>query len=188
LAAPFRETGTFIPSELDPNQTAQVLEAAGDAIKALGVQIGCLHTEIKLTPDGPRILEVNGRVGGGVPEMLLLAAGLDILALSMRVALGQPVHIEDMVACSKVGYRLMYQPPASAGVVISIEGLDQLPQFPGLHRLAIKHGPGDAFDIAEGTSVFLFDAVGSVDDHRGLLDVVRRVYDTVSVTYGKAAP
>ena len=44
-------------------------------IEALGVSTGCLHTEVKFTPDGPEIIEVNGRVGGGVPEMLERAAG-----------------------------------------------------------------------------------------------------------------
>ena len=46
-----------------------MLDIASMAIKALGVRVGFLHTEIKLTPDGPRIIEVNGRLGGSVAEM-----------------------------------------------------------------------------------------------------------------------
>ena len=35
-----------------------MLEVATAALRALGVQTGCFHTEIKLAPDGPRVLGV----------------------------------------------------------------------------------------------------------------------------------
>jgi biotin carboxylase len=187
LAEQFRETGTFIPSQLDPTQAIAVLDVAGAATDALGVRHGCLHTEIKLTPEGPRVIEVNGRIGGGVPDMLMLASGADILALSMREALGQPIDFEDMIACTRIGYRLMYQPPATARVVSSIEGLDQISRLPGLHSFSVKHGPGDEFDTADGSSSYLFEVVGSVEDHQALLAIERRVHDTVAVTYDEQA-
>ena len=187
LAEPFRETGTFIPSQLEPAQATAVLEVAGEAIGALGVRHGCLHTEIKLTPDGPRVIEVNGRIGGGVPDMLMLASGEDILALSMRMALGQPIDVEGLIPCERIGYRLMYQPPAAARVVSSIDGLDQITRLPGLHSFSVKHGPGDEFDAADGSNSYLFEVVGSVENHGALLDMARSVRDTVSVTYGKRA-
>ena len=70
MAENFRETGFFIPAALEDADQKAALELATSAIEALGVHTGCLHTEIKFTPDGPRVIEVNGRVGGGVPEML----------------------------------------------------------------------------------------------------------------------
>ena len=70
-----------------------MLEVATAALHALGVRTGGFHTEIKLTPDGPRVIEVNGRIGGGVPEMLFEASGVSIFNLSMRVALGEPVFV-----------------------------------------------------------------------------------------------
>ena len=75
LAANFRETGFFIPAALSAAEQDEVLGLASAAIEALGVEIGCLHTEVKFTPEGLRVIEVNGRVGGGVPEMIERAAG-----------------------------------------------------------------------------------------------------------------
>jgi biotin carboxylase len=187
LAEPFRETGTFIPSQLDPSQAKVLLEVASQAIRALGVRDGCLHTEIKLTPQGPRVLEVNGRIGGGVPDMLMLASGADILALSMRMALGQVIDVEDMTACTSVGYRLMYQPPATARVVSSMEGLDQIPRLPGLHSFSVKHRPGDEFDAADGSASYLFEVIGSAENNEAFLEIAQRVYDSVSVTYDRQA-
>jgi biotin carboxylase len=187
LAEPFRETGTFIPSQLDAAQVSSVLEVASAAITAIGVRRGCLHTEIKLTPSGPRVLEVNGRIGGGVPDMLMLASGLDILALSMRIALGQQPEVQDLIPCNKVGYRLMYQAPATAHLVSAIDGLDELPRLPGLHSFSVKHGPGETIDAADGSLSYVFELVGSVPDHASLLELVRHVASTVSVTYDREA-
>ena len=86
LAPPFRETGFFIPATLGAEQKARVLDLAGQTLRALGVEHGAAHTEIKLTAEGLRVIEVNGRIGGGVPEMLQLAAGVDIVKLTMRAA------------------------------------------------------------------------------------------------------
>ena len=66
---------------------------ASAAIEALDVHSGCLHTEIKLTPEGPRVIEVNGRIGGGVPEMLYRAAGVKIVELTLQLALGESIVI-----------------------------------------------------------------------------------------------
>ena len=67
---PFRETGYCTPTALSPDLQTDVLQVAGDAARALGVTRSCLHTEIKLTDEGPVIIEVNGRPGGGMSEML----------------------------------------------------------------------------------------------------------------------
>ena len=57
----FRETGFFIPAALNDDDRDNALRLATTAIEALGITTGCLHTEIKFTPEGPRIIEVNGR-------------------------------------------------------------------------------------------------------------------------------
>jgi len=88
MAEPFRETGFFIPADLPQAHLEGALEVATAALRALGVRAGDCHTEIKFTPSGPQVIEVNGRLGGGIPEMLFHASGVSLLRLSMRVALG----------------------------------------------------------------------------------------------------
>ena len=120
LAENFRETGFFIPAALDDAEQQCGAGLATAAIEALGVRTGCLHTEVKFTPDGPRIIEVNGRVGGGVPEMLDRAAGIPLLELTLRVALGEEIRIDGPVATERIGYRFFLQPPAVSATVAAI--------------------------------------------------------------------
>ena len=97
-AEPFRETGFFIPCAFDEDECAAIAELATAAVRALGVEVGSLHTEVKLTPQGPRVIELNGRIGGGVPEMLADATGIELLPLAMRVALGESIAFDEDAA------------------------------------------------------------------------------------------
>jgi len=64
LAEPFRESGNFIPAIVEPCLESSVLTMAEDAVRSLGITDSVVHTEVKLTPDGPRLVEVNGRLAG----------------------------------------------------------------------------------------------------------------------------
>jgi biotin carboxylase len=183
LAAPFRETGFFIPADLPQAQLAAALEVATAALRALGVQTGDCHTEIKLTPDGPRVIEVNGRLGGGVPEMLFQASGVSIFELSMRVALGETVVVDGPIPCASVGWRFMFQPPRSAHRIVSIEGLDRLAEQPGVNEVFVNRSPGDPVDWHEGTRHYIYSVYGVSTDYDELLEIDRFIHEEVSIVY-----
>ena len=183
LAEPFRETGTFIPAELSQGQQTAVLEVATAALGAIGVKTGAFHTEIKLTPDGPRVIEVNGRIGGGVPEMLLKASGVSLFELAMHVALGEPVLVDGPVPCAKVGWRLMFQLPTSARRVVSVEGLDRLAGLAGVSSVFLNRSPGDSVDWRVGTGHYVYEVTGVSASHNELLEVNRFLHEEVSVVY-----
>ncbi len=183
LAENFRETGFFIPAALDDPEQDEVLRLATAAIEALGVEIGCLHTEVKFTLDGPRIIEVNGRVGGGVPEMIERAAGVRLLELTLRVALGEQVHEDGPVATHRIGYRFFLQPPAISATVASIEGVDKVSDHPAVDTISVHQGPGADLDWRDGSRTHILAVVGSAEDHEELQAVYRLLHEEVIVTY-----
>lgn len=183
LAPPLRETGFFIPGTLAAEQEADILEVAGEALRALGFEVGAAHTEIKLTSDGPRVIEVNGRIGGGIPDMLSLAAGVDIVELTLRAAVGLPVDVDDLPPTHGVAYRFFYLPPTSARRLISIDGLDRLNLLPGVKSVALHYPPGSAIDARHGTRSYVFAVVGVADDYAGMLGVEAFMADEITATY-----
>jgi len=72
LAPPFRETGHLFPADLTRDLEERLIEAAVSATRALGVETGVLHVEVKCTDAGPVIIEVNGCMGGGEISGLIL--------------------------------------------------------------------------------------------------------------------
>jgi biotin carboxylase len=183
MAENFRETGFFIPAVLDASDQAAALELATAAIEALGVHAGCLHTEVKFTPDGPRIIEVNGRVGGGVPEMLHRAAGLPLLELTLRAALGEEIRIDGPVPTDRIGYRFFLQPPDVSATVAAISGIDTVSNFPGVDTISVHQGPGADLDWKDGTRNHIMAVVGSAQDYAELQGVDRLLHQEVTVTY-----
>jgi biotin carboxylase len=179
----FRETGFFIPAALDAESRSAVLDLATQAIHALGVQTGCLHTEVKFTPDGPRIIEVNGRVGGGVPEMLERAAGVSLLDLTLRVALGEPVFVDGPVATDRIGYRFFLQPPTVSATVTAIDGINDFSDHAEVDTVSLHQGPGATLDWRDGSGNHIVAVVGSTDDEEQLQAAYRLLHQEVTVTY-----
>jgi biotin carboxylase len=182
-AEPFRETGMILPSDYEPAVVKAVLDLATRAIAAVGIRIGFLHTEIKITPDGPRLLEVNGRLGGGVPEMAALAAGLDLYQMSFRLALGEHIVFDDLVSTDRVGYLICRQPPQWARRVVSVESLDPVAEYPGVQTVSLSRQPGDEVDWRKGSHQYIFTVIGAAPDHKGVMAVRQLAEEEVQITY-----
>jgi biotin carboxylase len=88
LIPPFREPGQFFPSTLSVEEQTRVTTLATESARALGVKDGVLHIEVKLTPSGPHIIEVNGRLGGFMRDLYRRALSIDLAALAAEIALG----------------------------------------------------------------------------------------------------
>jgi biotin carboxylase len=183
LVEPLRETGFFIPSTLRGKSQQAALSVATEALRALGLEWGCAHTELKLTADGPRVIEINGRVGGGVQEMLRLTTGVDVIRQSMRVALALEPEVAPMPATSGVAYRFFYQPPASARRLLSLEGIQTVAGLPGVESVLMHHNPGAELDSAHGTRTYLFAVVGHTADHAGVAAIHKRMNQAVVAHY-----
>jgi carnosine synthase len=88
----FVETGLHTPSAHPPERLARVIELCVQTARALGFREGVLHAEAKDTIHGPRILEINGRLGGGrIADIHRLVTGVDLLQEQLRVSVGLPV-------------------------------------------------------------------------------------------------
>jgi hypothetical protein len=183
-AKPFRETGLIIPSDFAPALVEEILEVAGHAITALGIRTGCLHTEIKLTDKGVRVIEVNGRIGGFVaPTLALAAPGLNFIEISLRVALGQHVVFESLVPTPHVGYVVVGQPPLGAHRVANVTGLDLVAKYPGVDAVSLSRQPGDDVDWRKGSHEYVFSVLGAAPDSDSVEALEQFIADTVTVTY-----
>lgn len=177
-AEPFRESGFFIPSTLHGTDLEAVLAMTTSAARALGIEHGFLHTEIKLTPRGPKVIEVNGRLGGGVPAMYELLTGVSLLRQAMRDALGHSVALGDLDGRGDVAYRLLVQAPTWAKGVAGVDGLDKLSQMPGVHAVSLNRPPGSPLDWRLGNRDYVFAVLGTAGSHKALrrtLDDIRAI-------------
>ena len=183
LARPFRETGNFIPAAVEPAVVPELLALADAAIDALRIMTGVLHTEIKLTPDGPRLIEVNGRLGGRPPFVLRRVSDVNLFQVACRVALGDDISAGGLAQCEGVGYWRMLQPPCSAEQVDDVTGLEDLSAAPYVESVTLARRPGEAVDWREGTGGQIATVRGHVADLDELARAITAIDRTVTVTY-----
>ncbi len=184
FAEPFRETGLVLPSDLSLEAASEAEKTAAAAITALGIGHGCLHTELKFTPDGPRIIEVNGRIGGGIPQLVRLAGEhKSILKFAMELALGVPEATEFPLQCSRIGWQRTIPPPVSADRVDSISGVDRLRNLPGIDQVTINRAAGDPVDWRRGLQDYVFQAYGSASDYDEILTQWAMMDEAVNISY-----
>jgi biotin carboxylase len=184
MAPPFRESGHFTPTHLPDALLDEVLTLVQAAVEGIGIVIGGLHTEVKLTPAGPRIIEVNGRTGGGgVPDVLKAAGGYSLLEAAMRVALGETPSDGGLAPCERVGFKINVQPPMWAQRVTSVEGLADVAALPGILGANLLRRPGDSVDWRLGTDENVVNILGVVPDLDALRAIRREVDERLSISY-----
>jgi biotin carboxylase len=72
-------------------QAAAVAEAA---VAALGIENGPSYTQLRIGPDGPQVIEVAARLGGGHDaELVQTVLGVDLNGLALDAALGNELAL-----------------------------------------------------------------------------------------------
>ncbi|MFC8125418.1 acetyl-CoA carboxylase biotin carboxylase subunit family protein [Streptomyces sp. NPDC057302] len=85
----FQEVGHLVDAADPLLEDPQIRDVALAALTALGVSNGVLHVEMRLTAQGPRIIEVNARLGGDlIPHLVHLATGLNLPQIAADLAAG----------------------------------------------------------------------------------------------------
>jgi biotin carboxylase len=180
LAEPFRETGAIVPSAITRGEADAVLEMADAAIAAVGLSLGCVHTELSLTADGPRVIEVNGRVGG-IPTVIAAATGIDLLSVALRLARGEDIVFDSLAPTTAVAYRLCgYAPPESSRVV-AVTGLERWRSRPNVTDVILDHGRGDTIDWRRGSDSRIFTVHGTAADHDELRQIMADLHHDVTI-------
>ncbi|OIJ62718.1 ATP-grasp domain-containing protein, partial [Streptomyces mangrovisoli] len=184
LAPPFREVGHYWPAPLAGDEQAAVVDLAGRAVRALGVRTGVTHTEVKLTADGPRLIEVNGRLGGFQSGLGRLAGGLDPVVLAATLALGGPAPTS-WVPQDRVVFARAVPTPAGGGLLTAVHGVADVLALPGLEGYETRVRPGTYVEPGVGTGE-LAVLWGSADDHAGMVTVLEQALSRLTHTFAEA--
>ncbi len=115
----------------------RLLEAAH---RALGLTDGMTHTELRLTPRGPRLIEVNARIGGDlIPYLGLQATGIDPGLAAAAIACGRAPRVAPVRArCGAVEFH--YVPVEMPVDSVSFEALPS-----GIDLAVVLAEPGKVY-------------------------------------------
>jgi argininosuccinate lyase len=110
----FVETGHDVPAPVATADAEALADTAVAAVKALGLGFGAAHVELRLTTEGPVLIEVNPRLGGGmIPELIRSALSVDLVSAQVAAALGRPADLEPRTAHHAALRFLVVEEPAA---------------------------------------------------------------------------
>ena len=137
----FVEMGHSQPSRLDNNTQKKIREVAIAANKAIGINNGPSHTEIIVTSEGPKIVELGARLGGDciTTSLVPLSTGIDMVECCIRIALGEKVTLK---TCSNKGSAIRYFHQTN-GHVKDISGIDNALNICGIKEVVCMVKKGD---------------------------------------------
>ncbi len=136
----FVESGHIFPAGLPSIAASDVLDTVTRALKAAGLELGASHVEVKLTPAGGAIVEINARLAGGmIPELVRLATGIDLLEQQLRAFAGLPVRLTPTRdRCAGIQFLLAPR----AGVLVNVGGAAAARREAGVESVVVKAPPG----------------------------------------------
>lgn len=152
----FVEMGHTQPSRLDPIVQEKIKEVAIAANKAIGITNGPSHTEIKVTKDGPKIVELGARMGGDciTTHLVPLSTGIDMVKCCIQIAIGEKPDITPRFSKGSA-IRYFKQPN---GKIIAINNIETINGMPGVKQVSIVHGIGENVGEVHGSG----DRIGFV--------------------------
>jgi biotin carboxylase len=129
------------PSEHD---VSPVVEAARSAVEALGIRSGPSYTQVRLGADGPKVVEVAARLGGGHDaELCRMALGIDLNRVALELALGEAVSVEAPVA--RAGGACVVFLVAPEGELVETHGVEGARAVDGVLDVLVYRRPGHVF-------------------------------------------
>jgi cysteine synthase A len=137
----FVEYQHVFPASLPELDETLLTQTVTDALKTVGIVHGACHTEVKLSGDTATVIEINARPGGGmIPELVRLAAGVDLLEQHLRAAAGLELRL-DPARSRCAGIRFLLAP--ADGVLCDVTGVDAARRSAGVDRVVLTAAVGD---------------------------------------------
>jgi biotin carboxylase len=153
----FEETIYVTPSRQPAAVRSRLEETIAAGAKALGLTEGPVHAELRLSPEGPVVLEIAARsIGGLCSRTLRFGAGLTLEEVLVAHAMGLPLaSIRREARASGV----MMLPIPRRGVLHGVRGVDEARAVAGVEDVVITVPDGrEVVPLPEGDSYlgFLF--------------------------------
>ena len=151
LEGPFFEETIYVtPSRLPAPLQQAIASCTEDAVRALGLQRGPVHAELRLNDQGPWVLEIAPRsIGGLCSRALRFGEGISLEELILRDAVGlEVVSLER----EKQAAGVMMIPIPQAGILREVRGQDEARRVPGIDEIRITIPVGqEVVPLPEGT-------------------------------------
>lgn len=138
----FTDAGYSQPSLLGEETINLIKDIAVKTNLALENFNGSSCTEMIVTKDGPKVVEIGPRLAGDcmTTHLVPLSTGINMVRAVINIALGNPVEIEQKFS---KGSCIRYYMKPVVGKIVDIKGIEEAKSMPGIKQVTILKGIGE---------------------------------------------
>jgi biotin carboxylase len=137
----FVETGHDFPAHLSEQTIASFGRVAMRGLSAVGLTWGPAHVELRLTRNGPVIIEINPRLAGGfIPELVRHATGIDLIEETLCAVVDRHPRLQ---ATRRQYASIRFFMTPGSGIVASFDGAEDARRVSGVCDAQMYRQPGD---------------------------------------------
>lgn len=177
----FVELGHAEPSRHSEELQEQIREITKQAVLAIRLQNGPSHTEIKLTKDGPKIVELAARLGGDfiTSRLVPLSTGVDMVGASVELATGCNINLNKKW---NKGSAIRFI-PSESGTITEINIPSEVYNLPGVEEIVLYKKTGDIVNGTKSSNDRLGHVIATGQDAQEAFERTTDVMNRIKVVY-----
>ncbi|MFF8731756.1 hypothetical protein ACF073_35535 [Streptomyces sp. NPDC015171] len=118
-----------------------IRQVVSRTVRALGITLGVLSVRMRLTPRGPRVLDVAGHIADDlIPLLVKRATGIDLPSAAADLATGRT---PSLAATRQRAAAIQFLYPSATGSLRRLTVHPHADRHPHLDRIALTRHPGD---------------------------------------------
>lgn len=175
----FVEIAHSEPSSLSEDIQERIRQVALQAIAAIRLENGPSHTEIKVTEQGPKIVELAARLGGDfiTSKLVPLSTGVDMVGASVLLATGEKVDLESKWNKGAAIHFIQ----GTEGVIKNIEIDEALYDLEGVEETVLYKKAGDTVHATKSSNDRIGHIITVGEDAAQALEAGRKALEFVRV-------
>ncbi|WP_256236288.1 ATP-grasp domain-containing protein [Bacillus sp. EB600] len=177
----FVEMGHSQPTHFSDEIKERIEQVATMAIKAIGIENGPSHTEIMVTEEGPKIVEIGARLGGDniTTHLTPLSTGVNMVESCIKIALGEkPYLVPKFSKSSAIRY---FRP--KTGVLKSIDGVEVSKSVEGVQQVSFVKKIGDKVEAINSSSDRIGFVIAQSDTAQGAIEICEKAMNLIDIVF-----
>ncbi|MEU6468352.1 ATP-grasp domain-containing protein [Streptomyces massasporeus] len=177
----FVELGHLTPALVDDATLKDVEAYVGDVVRAVGITSGPFHCELRVTADGPVLIEIGARLPGDrIVELLRLVTGVSLPRVAVATALGVGLEAAGVFASPQAeSAGIRFFSAAGRSSYRELTGWPELEALPEVTETAVYFAPGETIPGVEDCRSRLAHALFTADSPQAALDRWQALGDLV---------
>lgn len=176
----FVEMGHSQPSQHSVDVQEKIRKVAIKANLAIGNYNGASCTEVKITRDGVKVVELGARLAGDymTSDLVPLSTGINMEESIIKIALGKKPDFEHKL--DKASAILFIE--AKQGIIRGISGMDKAKNIPGVVKVGINCKVGDKSVLIRSSLDRLGYVIAQGNTPEEALQTCRKAVEKIEIT------